>query len=136
MTLRILDPDSATAAPHRKLWLSAKPLVRKAIARLWAQGVPANEMLVVIADSAGGVGGRILRSFFAEHLVEHETDDDDAPVVAVLVGVQRHHLFEPDDEAADFFGGLEPNDVGLMILGPEGPALAAVEVIVSRERLH
>ena len=92
-------------------------------------------MLVVIAG-AEEIGARILNAFFAEHIVEPENNDDDAPVVAVLVGVQRHDLFEPGDEAADFFEALAPDEVGLMILGPEGPALAAVEVTVGREKLH
>ena len=135
MTLKVFDPTSETVAPHRQLWLAAKPIVRRAITRHWAHGVPPNEMLVVIAD-AEGIGARILKAFFAEHLVEHESDGDDAPVVAVLVGVHRQMMIEPEDEVAEFFGGLEPNEVDLMILGPDGPALAAVEVIVSREKLH
>lgn len=136
MTLKIHDPDSEIVAPHRQLWFAAKPLVRKAIARLWAQGVPANEMLVVIADAAEGIGSRILRTFFAEHVVEHKNDGDDAPVVAVLVGVHRGMMFQPGDGAAAFFDALGPNEVGLMILGPDGPALAAVEVRVLHERMH
>lgn len=136
MTLRVFDPDSLAVASHREIWLAAKPTVRRAIADRWAKGVPANEMLVVIADSGGGVGGRIIQTFFGEHVVEPETGDDDAPVVAVVVGVQRHELFEPDDDASKFFHALAPSEVGLMILGPEGPALAAIEVRVRRARMH
>jgi len=117
-----------------RLWKLAKPTVRRGIGPIWAAGVAASEVLVVVGDR-GGIGGKILKQFFSEHLVADENEE--APMVAVLVGVQRHRMFEGGDEGSQFFASLEPNEVGLMVLDCRGkPFIAAVEMAVLRERMH
>lgn len=120
--------DAAPRGGHRKLWLAARPVVRRSVCRLVANSVDLGEVLVVIADD-GTVIAEVVQVLCPEVVVQARQ-----PFVAVLVGEERMVVAAVLGSVEAYLATVAGGSFAVLTVpAAETPMVATVRVVDRRQ---